>query len=100
MATKDGQVIVENSDKTWSTRGGNGKPLQYSCHKNPMNSMEIQENMTLEDDTPDETEDVIPDETEGVQNWTSKDIQYTIEEEKIEKDVEKDKQSNGNYDKK
>ena len=65
-----------------------------------MNSMQIQENMTLEDDTPDETEDVIPDETEGVQYWTSKDIQYTIEEEKIEKDVEKDKQSNGNYDKK
>ena len=35
-ATQDGQVIVENSDKMWSTGEGNGKPLQYSCLKNPM----------------------------------------------------------------
>ena len=27
--------------KTWSTREGNGKPLQYSCLENPMNSMKI-----------------------------------------------------------
>ena len=38
-ATQDGQVTVESSDKTWSTGGGNGKPLQYSCCENPMNSM-------------------------------------------------------------
>ena len=38
-ATKDGQVMVESSDKTWSTGEGNGKPLQYSCLDNPMNSM-------------------------------------------------------------
>ena len=31
-----------------------------------MNSMKIQEDMTLEDETPDETEDMTPDETEGV----------------------------------
>ena len=36
-ATQDGQVIVESSEKMWSTKGGNGKPLQYSCCKNPMN---------------------------------------------------------------
>ena len=33
MATQDGRVMVENSDKTWSTGEGNGKPLQYSCLK-------------------------------------------------------------------
>ena len=38
-ATQDRQVIVENSHKTWSVGGGNGKPLQYSCCENPMNSM-------------------------------------------------------------
>ena len=30
-ATQDGQVMVESSDKTWSTGQGNGKPLQHSC---------------------------------------------------------------------
>ena len=38
-ATQDGRVMVESSDKMWSTGEGNGKPLQYSCLKNPMNSM-------------------------------------------------------------
>ena len=36
-ATQDGQVIVESSHKTWSTGGGNVKPLWYSCWENPMN---------------------------------------------------------------
>ena len=31
--------MVENSDKTWSTGEGNGKPLQYSCLENPMNGI-------------------------------------------------------------
>ena len=39
-ANKDGQVIAESSDKMWSTGEGNDKPLQHSCLKNPMNSME------------------------------------------------------------
>ena len=39
-ATQDGQVMVERSDRMWSTGEGNGKPLQYSCLENPMNSME------------------------------------------------------------
>ena len=34
--------MVENSDKMWSTGEGNGKPLQYSCLENPMNSMKRQ----------------------------------------------------------
>ena len=36
-ATQDREIMVEGSDKTWSTREGNGKPLQYSCLENPMN---------------------------------------------------------------
>ena len=38
-ATQDGQVMVERSDRMWSTGEGNGKPLQYSSLENPMNSM-------------------------------------------------------------
>ena len=34
----------------WSTGEGNGKPLQYSCLENPMNSMKRQKYMTLEDE--------------------------------------------------
>ena len=37
-ATRDGRVMVEKSDRMWSTGEGNGKPLQYSCLENPMNS--------------------------------------------------------------
>ena len=33
---------MERSDKMWSTGEGNGKPLQYSCLENPMNSMKRQ----------------------------------------------------------
>ena len=49
--TQDGWIIiiVENSDKTWSTGGGNGNLLQYSC-QNPMNSMKRQKYMILEDE--------------------------------------------------
>ena len=44
------QMGHESSDKTWSTGGGNGKPLHHSCHKNPMNSMKRRKDMTLEDE--------------------------------------------------
>ena len=37
-ATQDGWVMVERSDRMRSTGEGNGKPLQYSCLENPMNS--------------------------------------------------------------
>ena len=38
-ATQDGCIMVERSDRMWSTGEGNGKPLQYSCLENPVNSM-------------------------------------------------------------
>ena len=41
-AIQDGQVMVVRSDRVWSTGEGNGKPLQYSCLENPMNSMKRQ----------------------------------------------------------
>ena len=47
-ATQDRWVMVENSDKTWST--GKGKPVQYSCLENPMNSMKRQKVRTLKDE--------------------------------------------------
>ena len=51
-ATQDGLVMVESSDKTWSTGEGNGKPLQYSCLENPINSMKRQKDRTLKDELP------------------------------------------------
>ena len=44
--------MVESSDKTWSTGEGNGKPLQYSCLENFMNSMKRQKDGTLKDELP------------------------------------------------
>ena len=41
-ATEDGRVMVKRPDRMWSTGEGNGKPLQYSCLENPMNSMKRQ----------------------------------------------------------
>ena len=46
-ATQDGQVMVEKSDRMGSSGEGNGKPLQYSCLENPMNSMKRQNDMSL-----------------------------------------------------
>ena len=43
---------MENSEKMWSTGDGNGKPFQYSCLENPMNSIEMQKYMTLDDVSP------------------------------------------------
>ena len=57
-ATQQGQVIVKSSDKPWSTGEGNGKPLQYSCLQNPMNSMKRQKDMTPEDEPPPRLEGV------------------------------------------
>ena len=42
--------MVERSDKTLSTGGGNGKPLLHSCLKNPMNNMKRQKDRTLKDE--------------------------------------------------
>jgi len=51
-ATPDRQVMVEKSDGMWSTGEGNGKPLQYSCLENRMNSMKKQKDRTLKDELP------------------------------------------------
>ena len=51
-ATQDGQVMVERSDKVWSTGEGNGKPLQYSCLENPMNSMKRQNDRIPKEELP------------------------------------------------
>ena len=51
-ATQDGRVMVERSDRMWSTGEGNGKPVQYSCLKNPMHSMKRQKDRTLRDEFP------------------------------------------------
>ena len=36
----------------WSTGEGNGKPLQYSCLENLLNSMKRQKDRTLKDELP------------------------------------------------
>ena len=51
-ATQYGQVMVERSDRLWSTVEGNGKPLQYSCLEKPMNSMKRQNDMILKEEFP------------------------------------------------
>ena len=50
--TQDRWVMVESSDKTRPTGEGNGKPLQYSCLENPMNSMKRQNDRILKDELP------------------------------------------------
>ena len=63
-ATQNGRVMVERSDRMWSTGEGNGKPLQYSyffflnftlqysCLENPMNSMKRQNDRILKEELP------------------------------------------------
>ena len=51
-ATQDGWVTVERSDRMWSIGQGNGKPLQYSCLENAMNSMKRQIDRILKEEHP------------------------------------------------
>ena len=51
-ATQDKEVLVESSDKAWSPGEGNGKPLQYSCLENPMDSRKRDKDMILKDELP------------------------------------------------
>ena len=44
--------MVERSDRMWSIGEGNGKPLQYSCLENPMNSMKRQNDRILKEELP------------------------------------------------
>ena len=63
-ATQDGWVMVESSDKMWSTGEGNGTPLQYSYLENSTNSIKRQKVGTLKNEL-----------------LRSAGIQYTTEEE-------------------
>ena len=45
-------VFLTISDKTWATGEGKGKPLQYSCLENPMNSMKKQNDRILKEKLP------------------------------------------------
>ena len=45
-------VIEESSDKMKSPGEWNGKPLQYSCLENLLNSMKRLNNVTLKDEFP------------------------------------------------
>ena len=49
---KTDKVMVESSDKMWSTGERNVKSRQYSGLENPMNSMKRQKDMTLKDELP------------------------------------------------
>ena len=50
--TKAEGVMVERSNRMWSTGEGNGKPLQYSCLENPMNTMKRQNDRILKEELP------------------------------------------------
>ena len=51
-ATQDRWVMVKSADKMGSNGEGNGKPLQYSCLENPVNSMKKQKDRTPKDELP------------------------------------------------
>ena len=51
-AHQDGRVMVERSDRMWSTREGNGKPVQYSCLENPMSSKKRQNGKIIKEELP------------------------------------------------
>ena len=44
--------MVERPDRMCSTGEGNGKPLQYSCLDNPMNSMKKQNDRIPKEELP------------------------------------------------
>ena len=50
--TQDEQVMVESSDRMWSTGEGNGKLPQYSCLENPVNSMKRQNDRIPKEELP------------------------------------------------
>ena len=54
LLAKNGDIIPEkiNDPRMWSTGKGNGKPLQYSCLENPMNSMKRQNDRILKEELP------------------------------------------------
>ena len=51
-ATQDGRVMVERSERMWSTGEGNGNPLQYSCLEKLIKSMKMQNDRILKEELP------------------------------------------------
>ena len=51
-ATQERWVMVERSDRMWSTGEGNGKRLQDSCLGKTMNSMKRQNDRILNEELP------------------------------------------------
>ena len=51
-ATQNGWVMVERSDRMWSTGERNAKPFQYSCLEKPMNSMKRQNGRISKEELP------------------------------------------------
>ena len=45
-------IYLGAPDRMWSTGEGNGKPLQYSCLENPMNSIKRQNDRILKEELP------------------------------------------------
>ena len=43
---------MKRTECGWSTGEGNGKPLQYSCLENPVNSMKMQNDRILKEELP------------------------------------------------
>ena len=60
-AIQDGLVMVESSDKMWSTGEGNGKPLQYSCLESLINSIKRQKDRKLKDELPTLVGEITPE---------------------------------------
>ena len=52
MPVRQPKIMAERSDRMWSTGEENGKPLQYSCLENPMNSMKMQNDRILKEELP------------------------------------------------
>ena len=52
LSSQMAAAFIHIYDKTWSTGEGNGKPLQYSCLENPMNSMKRQNDRILKEELP------------------------------------------------
>ena len=51
-ANQDRRVMVERSDRIWSNRERNGKPIQFSCLENPKNSMKRKNDRILKRELP------------------------------------------------
>ena len=51
-ATQEERIMVERSDRMWSTGEGNGKLHQCSCLENPMNIMKRQNDRILKEEPP------------------------------------------------